>query len=60
MLRLEGGDFDPVFYKHLYEAGRGYLAPENLNLANDNKDSHGSDNELQEAQQCMETEGQRF
>ena len=26
ILRLEGGDFDPAFREHLYEAGRGYRA----------------------------------
>lgn len=60
MLRLEGGDFDPMFREHLDEAGRGYPAPGNLNLADDDEDSHGSDDELREAQQCVETEGQRF
>ena len=49
-----------MFREHLYEASRGYLAPGNLNLADDNEDSHGSDDELREARQRVETEGQRF
>ena len=27
IIRLEGRNFDVVFREHLYEAGRGYLAP---------------------------------
>lgn len=49
-----------MFREHLYEASRGYPAPGNLNLANDDEDSHGSDDELREARQRVEMEGQRF
>ena len=49
-----------MFCEHLYEASRGYPAPGNLNLADDDKDSHGSDDELQEARQRVEMEGQQF
>jgi len=59
IIRLEGGNFDPIFREHLYEAGRGYPAPEIPDVA-DNEDVHGSDNELQEAQRRVEMEGQRF
>jgi len=57
ILRLEGGDFDPEFCEHLYEAGRGYPAPRILDAA-DNKDS--GDRELQRAWQHIDMEGQRF
>lgn len=58
ILRLEGGDFDPIFREHLYEAGRGYPRPRIPNVADDG-DAH-SDDELEEARRRVETEGQRF
>jgi len=59
ILRLEGGNFDPEFREHLYKAGRGYPAPQILDVG-DNDDPHGSDGGLQEARRHVETEGQRF
>jgi hypothetical protein len=45
ILRLEDEDFDLAFRDHLYEAGRGYPAPQFPNAADD-EDSSGSDDEL--------------
>jgi hypothetical protein len=61
ILRLEGGNFDPIFREHLYEAGRGCPRPRIPDVADDG-DAHGSDDELQEARRRVETEGegQRF
>jgi len=59
ILRLEGGNFDPVFCERLYNAGRGYPAPGIPDMA-DNDDLYSSNKELQEAWQRKETEGQRF
>jgi len=59
ILRLEGGNFDPVFRKCLYDAGRGYPAPGIPDVADDN-DLYSSNKELREAWQRKETEGQRF
>jgi len=59
IIQLEGRKFDPGFCKHPCEAGRRYPVLRILDMTND-KGVVGSDDELQEAQQHVETEGQRF
>ena len=59
ILSLEGGNFDPIFRERLYEVGRGYPRPRIPDAADD-EDARGSDDELQEARQHVETEGQIF
>lgn len=61
IIRLEGRNFDPDFRERLCEAGRRYPAPRILN-ATDDEGSVGSssDDDLREARQRVETEGQKF
>lgn len=57
IIRLEGGDYDPVFREELYECGQGgWVPPDN----DDDEGSDCSDEGLRAARRQVETLGQCF